>query len=286
MKFNTKAVTRAVARKSLKVKHNSPHIFFGLGVAGVLGGAFLACRATLKVEEVIDEGKADVETVKKAGPYASEQMYYRDLTYVYSRTGLRLARLYGPSVLMGGAAIAALTGSHVQLTRRNSALTFTLAAVSKAYDEYRVRVREEIGEKRELDIYQGVREEKQDVDGKKKTVAVRDSTGFSPYARCFDETSWQWQKSAELNRMFLQCQQNYLNHRLNAYGHVFLNEAYDALGLERTTPGSVVGWVINGEGDDYIDFGFNDPRNAAFLNGQEQSVWLDFNVDGVIYDKI
>lgn len=286
MKFVPHSVTRAVARKALTAKKNSPHIFFGIGVVGVIGSTIMACRATLKVEEIIDEGKADVEAVKKAGPYPNEQMYYRDLACVYSRTGARLGRLYGPAALVGVASIAALTGSHVQLTRRNSALTFTLAAVSKAYDEYRVRVREEIGEKRELDIYQGTRTEKREIDGKKQDVEVRDSQGFSPYARLFDEASPNWQKNAELNRIFIQCQQNYANYRLQANGHVFLNEVYDAIGLERSQAGAVVGWVIGGEGDDFIDFGIDEVRNAAFVNGLERNVWLDFNVDGVVYDKI
>lgn len=286
MKFVPHSVTRAVARKALTAKKNSPHIFFGIGVVGVIGSTIMACRATLKVEEIVDEGKADVEAVKKAGPYASEQAYYRDLACVYSRTGARLGRLYGPAALVGVASIAALTGSHVQLTRRNSALTFTLAAVSKAYDEYRVRVREEIGEKRELDIYQGTRTEKREIDGKKQDVEVRDSQGFSPYARLFDEASPNWQKNAELNRIFIQCQQNYANYRLQANGHVFLNEVYDAIGLERSPAGAVVGWVLGGEGDDFIDFGIDEVRNAAFVNGLERNVWLDFNVDGVVYDKI
>jgi hypothetical protein len=89
-----------------------------------------------------------------------------------------------------------------------------------------------------------------------------------------------------MNRLFVTCQQNYLNHVLQVRGHVFLNEAYDALGLERSTAGAVVGWVMGDNGDNYIDFGIFEAQNARFVNGSERSILLDFNVDGVIYDKI
>ena len=65
-----------------------------------------------------------------------------------------------------------------------------------------------------------------------------------------------------------------------------LNDAYDKLGLDRTVPGAVVGWVWDGEGDNMIDFGLYNPVNERFLSGHEQAVWLDFNVDGVVYEQI
>jgi hypothetical protein len=87
--------------------------------------------------------------------------------------------------------------------------------------------------------------------------------------------------------MFIRSQQNYANDLLNARGHVFLNEVYDMLGIERTSAGAVVGWV-RGNGDNEIDFGvLNDLHSGQrFINGDERSVLLDFNVDGVVYDLI
>ena len=139
------------------------------------------------------------------------------------------------------------------------------------------------GSEEELDIYHAVKIENK---GTKEEVKLADPNKFSPYARFFDEGSTEWTKDPEMNRLFVTCQQNYLNHILQVRGHVFLNEAYDALGLERSSAGAVVGWVISQDSDNYIDFGIFEAQNARFINGIERSILLDFNVDGVIYDKI
>lgn len=289
-------VSRKVGRATLITKKNSPHIFFGLGLAGVVTSTVLACKATLKLDKTLDEIKREKDDLLQlknpTNMYGadetsySEREYYRDLGYVYTKSALKLGRLYAPSIVVGTVGIAALTGSHVQMTRRNTALTVTLAAVSRAYDEYRLRVAEVVGEDKELDLYRGIHDEKVMIDGKKELVKVIDPNGFSPYARLFDESNPNWKPNAEMNRITIQAQQNYFNHRLRAYGHVFLNEVFDALGFERSQAGAIVGWLCNGDGDCYVDFGIFEAYNAQFINNQERSVWLDFNVDGIIYDKI
>lgn len=292
MKFDTNIIRRAYNRKILTAKKNSPHIFFAAGVVGTIASTVLACRATLRLNETLDEIQKDVNEVKNiqdpvSGPVEFENVYpiqhqSMDLAYVYAKAGLKLTKLYGPSVLVGAASIGLLTGSHVQLTKRNAALMAAYAAVQKAYDDYRERVQEALGEKKELDIYHASQDET--FEGKK--VKTSDPNKWSPYARFFDEASPNWVKDPELNRLFVQCQQNYLNDRLQVKGHVFLNEAYDLLGIDRSRAGAVVGWVVGPDGDNYIDFGIYEAHNAAFVNGWERSILLDFNVDGVIYDKI
>ena len=292
MKLVPASVTMKVARKVLTVKKNSPHIFFVGGVAGVIGSGILACRATLKLESKLDEIKTELDTVGpvsdlvEGGGSVPDQEKVKDFGYVCVKSGLALGRLYGPSVLLGGVSIAALTGSHIQLTRRNAALTVTLAAVSKAYDEYRVRVQQEIGREREADIYRNVKTETKTVDGKKKATKSLAGDEHSVYAKFFDEGSQRWVKDAEMNRFFLQCQQTYFNHKLRANGHVFLNEVYDALDIPRTSAGCVVGWVVNGDGDGYVDFGMYEPGSNEFINGREPRILLDFNVDGVVYQLL
>ena len=105
----------------------------------------------------------------------------------------------------------------------------------------------------------------------------------------FDNENPNWHPTLEYNILFLRAQQNYLNDLYQKRGHLFLNEVYDQLGLPRTQAGAIVGWVVSKDGDNFIDFGIYDasrPGAADFVNGYENSVMLDFNVDGVIYNLI
>jgi hypothetical protein len=283
MKLIPNAVSRQVFKSVLLLKKNSPSIMFVGGIAGVVGSTVMACKATLKLPEALNNMEEELTMVK----YDTDHPDSKDIAYVYAKNVAHIGKLYAPAIIVGGISISALTGSHITLNRRNASLTAAYAAVSKAYDEYRERVKEKFGEDDEKHIYHAISKEKQKSEnGKDETVLVADPNKWSPYARFFDECSTSWQKNAELNRLFVQCQQNYANQLLQARGHVFLNEIYDMLGLERSKAGQVVGWVISEDGDNYIDFGLFEARSNLFVNGWERSVLLDFNVDGVIYDKI
>lgn len=245
----------------------------------------MACRATLKLEATLDDIKADVEKVKVAEGLSKTERD-RLLLLKYGRGAVKVGRLYGPATLGGIASVALIAGSHAQLTRRNSALASALVATAQSYADYRTRVAAELGDEKEREIYHAVQQQEVEIDGKKQMVAVAGPGGGSPYARIFDANSWRWEKDPEINRVILVAQQTYLNHRLDAYGHVFLNEAYDALGLERSSAGQIVGWLKDGNGDGYIDFGVDNPFNGVYADGAEVGIRLDFNVDGNIFEKI
>lgn len=273
-------VRRGITKVALKTRKNSPHILFGVGVAGFVGTTVLASRATLKVGPVLDEFKAEVDENR-------EDATPRDMTYIYAKNTYRVVKLYAPAVVVGGVSIACLAKSHIQLTQRNNALMAAYTAVHTAYENYRERVRAEVGEERELELYHAAGDMSVMLeDGSTVIVKGADPNQWSPYARFFDEASRHWEPDAELNRIWVQCQQNYLNDLLRTRGYVFLNEAYEALGIEWSSPGQAVGWLLNSDGDNYIDFGIFEARNASFVNGHEPNILLDFNVDGVIIDKI
>lgn len=293
------AITSKVGRQILVGQKHSPTILFGTGVVGVVATAVMASRATLKLDEVVDETQDKLSTAKQL--FHSGHMdysandYKQDVIVLYSRTAMSVAKLYAPTIAVGALSIAALTGSHVILNRRNIALTAAYTTVEKAFNEYRKRVLDEFGEDKERELRYGLKTEEVEVHDTEKGVVTKQKevvyTGKSPYAKFFDrDTSTSWSPQPEYNLLFLRCQQNYANDRLRARGHVFLNEVYDGLGLERTKAGAVVGWVKNSEGDGFVDFGVFTDKNMEtvfdFVTGREGGMWLDFNVDGVIYDKI
>lgn len=295
MKCIPDGALRIVSRTILQGQKHSPKILFVTGIVGVVATTVVACRATLKLEEVLEKTQKDLDAVKKLKHQRySEQDREQDTAYLYIRGAVKIAKLYLPAIGLGVFSIGCLVGAHGILSKRNIGLTAAYAAIDQSFKEYRSRVVGELGEDKDREFRYGVRSEEVtviDESGKKtKEVVKRVEFGrASGYARFFDEYSRHWCRDADYNSVFIQCQQNYANDLLRSRGHVFLNEVYDLLGFERTTAGSVVGWIRNGTGDGYIDFGIFDNRNPRardFVNGREYSVLLDFNVDGVIYDKI
>ena len=113
-------------------------------------------------------------------------------------------------------------------------------------------------------------------------------TGVSQYSRYFDRNCAGWEVDPAHNLAYLSQIQSHMTDLLLTRGHVFLNEVYDAIGLPRSSEGQLVGWV-KGAGDNFVDFGIynaNVPVNRDFINGFENICLLDFNVDGLVYDKI
>ena len=293
MKFVPEVIGRQVARKALVAQKASPEALLAAGIVGMVGSTVLACRATLKMEMVMDEAQIKLNMAKtlEHDDY-SEKDRSRDVSLIYFQSSVKIARLYAPAIVLGGLSIYALTSSNRILTRRNVALTAAYGALEKGFNEYRGRVIEKYGEDQDRDFRYGsevatITDEK----GKKRDVIRVGPDDPSIYARFFDPVSPSWDRNPEYNMIFLKCQQNYANDLLKSRGHVFLNEVYDMLGLPRSQAGAVVGWVLskNGETDNFVNFGVFDGKEQVardFVNGREGAILLDFNVDGVIYDKI
>jgi hypothetical protein len=293
-------VTSKVARQFLLGQKHSPVILFGTGVVGVVATVVLASRSTLNLDHVIDETNDKLckayDLHETGNPKYSDRDWQQDKAVIYVRGAMAIAKLYWPAVTIGVISITCLTGSHIILTKRNIGLTAAYAAVEKGFAEYRARVLTEVGEDKERELRYGsetreILEETDKGEPKTKMVSRVGPNGASVYARFFDEYSSSWQRNPEYNRMFLQCQQDWANDRLRARGHVFLNEVYDSLGIDRSKEGAVVGWRMtkDGIGDNFVDFGMynaDSERARAFVNGREGSILLDFNVDGTIFDKI
>lgn len=301
MKLVPIAVGAKLARQVLLVKKNSPAIMFGAGVATAVTSTVLACKATLKFEEIMisaEDQKNQMRemAVKQPERYSADDLN-KDLHLMRVQTAVKVAKLYAPAVGLGLLSLGLLTGSHITLTKRNAALTAAYAVLDKGFKEYRARVINELGEEKDKEFRFGAVEHEVVIEGPNgpEIAVVKHAPphpgGKSIYARVFDQLNKNWSNHPADNRTFILVQQQWLNDRLRANGHLFLNDAYRALGMEDTKEGAVVGWVKDNPrgGDNYIDFGLEDETNAqlyGFMTGDEGSVWLDFNVDGVVYDLI
>lgn len=303
----TKA-SRAFHKVGFKFKKHSPEILVATGIVGGVASAIMAVKSTLKVDEVLDKHEQKVEKIHEAvetgivpgtGAEYTVEDSKKDLAIVYVQTGVDFAKLYGPAVIIGGLSIAAVLTGHNLMRKRYIATAAAYAAVDKGFKEYRGRVIERFGEALDKELKYGIKAEEYDEivvneDGTetviKKNTEVINPYNYSPYAKCFDVGCTGWTKDPEYNLMFLRDQERFANDKLKTNGTLLLNEVYDMLGIPRTKAGMVVGWVYdekNPVGDNYVDFGIFDidkPKNRDFVNGYERSIWLDFNVDGNIYE--
>lgn len=303
-------LTRSFHRAGFKVKKHSPEILVVTGVIGAVASAVMACKATTKLNDVLEESKEEIDKVKYYAEHTdapelkgeyTEEDGKKDLAIVYVRAGLKLARLYAPSVILGTISIAAILGGHNILRKRNVALAAAYAGLDKSFKDYRGRVVERFGEALDKELKYDIKAKEVEgtvvnEDGTETTavhtVKAIDPSTISDYSRIYDCGCVGWDKDPEINLMFLKRQQENASQLLRKRGHLFLNEVYDMLGFPRTKAGQVVGWIYDEKcpnGDNFVDFGLYNLDNWKtndFVNGYERTVLLDFNVDGVIYDKI
>ena len=300
-----KNLTRIFHKACFKAKKHSPEILLVTGIVGTVASAVMACKATTKINDILDDTKYQVDRVhevledEKMSEEYTEEDSKKDLTIIYAQTGLKIVKLYAPSVILGALSLGSILASNNVLRKRNVALAAAYTAIDNSFKDYRSRVVERFGKEvdkqlkyniKSQEIEETVVDEKGKEKKVKKTVDIVTPNDVSEYARFFDAASPYWEKNPEYNLMFLNAQQKYANDLLKAQGYLFLNDVYKALGLEPTKAGQIVGWVYNPDnpvGDNYVDFGIYDvsnERKRAFVNGYEENILLDFNVDGNIWD--
>lgn len=304
------SITRSFHKVGFQVKKHSPEILVVAGVVGAVASAVMACKATLKVNEVLDNAKSDIDKIHEATekgvteagkPYTPEDSK-KELAVVYMHTAVEFAKLYGPAVILGGLSITGILASNNILRKRNIALAAAYATVDNGFKEYRERVIERFGKDldRELKYNLKAKEIEEIVtneDGTEatvqKTVEVTDENiGNSPYAVIYDDGCTGWTKDPELNKFFLMNCEHYANVKLQEQGYLLLNDVYAMLGIPKTKAGHVVGWVYDTSDPtkaNKVDFGIFDihnERKRAFVNGYERNIIIDPNVDGDIYNLI
>jgi hypothetical protein len=279
-----------LGKTELFLKKNGPTLLTGSGLVGFGVTTVLVGKAVLRAQDTVLNFKYHKSEIELNKDNDEKNEHAKKVGELYISTTKDLTRIFGPAILTGVVSAACIVSAHGLMKRREASLVAAYAALDAGFKTYRKRIQEELGEAKELELYRGVRSSKEDVNdaGAACVINEYDDERPSPYARFFDQTSQNWTKTPEYNLMFLTAQQQWANDQLRARGHVFLNEIYDNLGMERTQAGQIVGWKWDGNekvSDNYVDFGLytnSDEGRRAFINGQNESVLLDFNVDGPI----
>ena len=299
-------VTRTLGNIGLGLKKHAPEILMVTGVVGTVAATVMACKASTKVEAIIDKTKKKIDIINDCEahpenlpePYTKE-VAKKDRLIVYTHTGMDLVKLYGPSVALGVASITCILASNNILRKRSAAIAAAYTTIDNGFKEYRQRVVDRFGEEMDKELKYNIKakeveevvvDEKGEEQVVKTTVQTAEINKYSDYARFFDESCYGYSKSPEYNLMFLKRQQNWANDLLQAKGHLFLNDVYEMLGMEKTQAGQEIGWLYSTNPksphyNTYIDFGIYDPKNKSarlFVNGLERVCLVDFNVTGNI----
>lgn len=310
-------ISGTFGKVGFKIQKHSPEILMTVGVVGVVVSTVIACKATLKVEAVMDDTKKKMDKIHEseekgcteAGMDYSKEDAQKDTVLVYTQTGVKFIKLYAPAVAIGALSLTSILASNNILRKRNVAIAAAYTAIDKSFKDYRSRVIERFGKEVDKELRYNLKAEKttetatDEETGEKKEVIktnfVVNPSDISGYARFFEKFTTDekgkviqnphWEPNNEYNLMFIKAQENYANDLLKAKKRLFLNEVYEMLGLPPTKAGQVVGWIYDEDhpiGDNYVDFGLYADNLSYFdyVNGMDAAILLDFNVDGNIWE--
>lgn len=305
-------MTRTASKCGYKLKKASPTIMIVGAAIGGVTATVLACKATIKAQDILTEHYAQVESIHTAkklseGETYTEKDYKSDITTTYVQTGLKLVKVYAPAVTLGAVSLGCMFGSHHIMSKRNASLTAAYIALDKAFEEYKSRVSDRFGSRVQEELEHNIKaveleSKSTNEQGVEETIKEYKDIAMqhtSPYTCIFDETVDTWQADNQLNRNYLFLMEQAANKRLRIQGHLFLNDVLASLGTHggvtmKTPEGQIVGWLYDPNDptrQNHVDFGVTnyvkgDEALNSFINGGERSVMLRFNCDGPIIDKI
>lgn len=285
---------KATGMTMLKARKVGPEVMVIGGIVGISVATYMLLKKSDQASDILDEHKDMAEEIRDN--CSDEKARRKEMTKAYAKTAKKFVTTYGPAASLYVASCVSILGGHNIVRKRYASAAAAYKVLETSFDEYRERVKAAYGEEVDRNLKHGIVKKdisviEVDEDGNEKEKKIKSANVIenpSKYAKFFDEGCPNWEKNPEYNLMFLKSQQNYVNELLQVRGYVFLNEVYRLLGIPETSEGQLVGWVL-GNGDDYIDFGIYDLYNEKhrdFVNGYENVILLDFNVDGIIYDKI
>ena len=263
----------AAAAPAIRAFASDPRTLFYGGLGMVVAGTGLTAHNAIQWERQVSALTLDLEKAEDLRTRST----IRGL--LVKETAVRAT----PPLLLIGGGLLLVTRSHNLLVNQNKQLVLAYAALDTAYRKYRGRVAERYGKEVDEEFYYDQQISGYDAEGRPVLAELG-----SVHTALFHSSNPNWQPVHDFNLMFLTQTQNYMNDKLEAEGFLLLNDVLTALGLPRTTAGCLVGWMTerNGGGG-FVDFMSRlDEIQWDPASNVARMYHLDFNVDGIIYDKI
>lgn len=306
------AVRKAAGGSGLFIKAHAPEIMVGTGVTGFVVTVISACKATGKAHEILEVKEEALSDNDKC--YESQLLTrneYEDNVRLINRNAKwALVRAYTPTATGLVASVILVLGGYKMINGRLVKTAAAYKILEDGFGRYRENVRDEFGEDVDWRMLNSVRPERleaaekereanreaeADRKRKKRVHEKRRTAHQEVYSKFFDQYSDRWRRSWTPEQVweYLRQKQREANDMLRCRKHIFLNEVYDLLGLDRTEEGAVVGWILTKNNpDSFVDFGLDsmpDEERRRFLSAdrnEDIKIWLHFNPDGLIYNMI
>lgn len=216
-------ITNIIKGIKASISRHSPEILTGIGIAGMVTTIILAVKATPKAIKLI-EAEKQAKHVDALSPVDTVKTVWK---------------CYIPAAMTGVSSIACLIGSNAINAKRNAALTTVYTLSEMARNEYKEKVIETIGEKKERTIKEKVDAEriKKDPVNKKEVIITEKGTTL-----CYDHVFGRYFKSDIdiINRAM-----NKINREIVINMYASLNDFYAELGLSPVEMGYDLGWNID-----------------------------------------
>lgn len=304
----TKPVADICRKMALKGRKIAPEAILGIGIVGGIVTVVEVVKASKEAEPIAEDLKHDLETVVNDNDSGalSDQEARKSIVKVYIYHGIRYAKVYGPSIAVGASSLGMIIGSHVLVRRSEKNIRKDLENLSQAYNALNVaynglrkRIREKFGTDVEKELVYGdssftTKENYTDENGKKKTRNVTqrkfdEEVPTDPYTFYFNRFTVKglfWDQNPYQNREFLENIKEMADAELKRKGYLFLSDVLESLGMRPTPASRVVGWVYGGDGDNFVDFGFEEAFTQAYILDSDlcKDIRLCFNCDGNILD--
>ena len=328
-------------RLSEGLYRNKPKIYVVAGMVGTAVSVYLAWRAGRKTKEVVEEVKNDISEVHEKRPEQivvneetgeqitvvnenglSKKDYNIELAKVYVKSAYKLGKVFAPAVLTEAAALTAIGVGYGILNERHLATIEAANMYAKMLSNYRLRVKEQLGDDKEKELYFGVKEKEFDEpdlnekgeqkltrEGKpkfkktKRQVLEEELKKHSMYARVFDPKNCRefeyntktLEENVFYNDMSIKHRVQYLNKSMyyQPYHMYTLNQVYDYFGFEWRDYGQVMGWHCSGVDKQTKEFIYDgDPEGIqvelfpVYYEAEDGTVKKTYIIDFNVPEKI
>lgn len=239
--MNKPNVTKLLNTAKHVMKKRSPEILTGIGIAGMVTTVVLAVKATPKAMELIEEEKKFKEKEAHEGGIFSKE----DEGYAFNLTPIETVKAawkpYIPAAVTGVASVACLIGANSVHVRRNAALATAYQLSTTALADYREKVVETIGEKKETTIRDKVAKKQIEENPPETSTIIMTGKGNT---LIYDSHSDRYFRSDidKIRNAVLTLNEKMIN---GSEMFVSLNDFYDEIGLKHTDTGDMIGWRID-----------------------------------------